>query len=778
MENSSTPFKKNKVSTDSLDLHKNDLRNAINHLPPAFDFRLLCKLLKHVYKENGKELAIKWCQKSKTTLPGSFDEFWDQLKLTSYQKSEFDVYINKKLYELAKECGWTPTALQNDSSSDYKPNKNLIMQKSQQIENNEKLKAKITKIRERNRSAENQSFIPESIVNRDGACYHHPFIKKDEIPDKTEDYLSKLTKIIDCEVTVVEAIEYVNERSGRQTNETQVRYRLKLDNKKGKKVIAEVDHEDITTKARFSSFLVSKGFIKFTGKRKHFDMFHEFLINEQEYPTIRSASAWGEIKKGYFLFENGLYDINNNQFHEADDKLRIKYKDRHLICPSGSEQVTPPRLSQIKEDTVPFLEEKFKLWKQFNGSLNVRTTIGYAVAVAFSKVLFDRYGCFPILFKFGERGTGKSTSMDWFMSLFGYRNGNRQSISKQNTIKSVIRRMALPASFPFFLDDYRNHETNSNAPDLTSPILNWFHRIGTGRAKKSNDLQTHDTPMRAAVVMTGNDKPTDSAVLDRMIILNYTSYLKKDEQQRIQEIADHTNRLSEFLALILDNYQMLLGIMLERIDENKKWLANKGFDGRTSLIWSYVMAGNECLPYILPGLTSWHTDFEGLRSEICKAIKKEKALQNEHAPLFTFFDALEFYSTLKNDEANYNTNLLDHRHFRYREHEEVQETDGQTVYSGPVLAISLTRTWSSLQDANASIVKEYTKANIDSLLMNSKYFLAKSQQTMLTKGLKSSEESNVRCYYLNIEELEKRGLLDGMIEKAKEYERTRSSRLL
>jgi hypothetical protein len=159
--------------------------------------------------------------------------------------------------------------------------------------------------------------------------------------------------------------------------------------------------------------------------------------------------------------------------------------------------------------------------------LNVRTSLGYAVGCVFSREIIQKVDGFPILFKFGERGTGKSTSMDWLMALFGYQNGNRQSVSKQNTVKSVIRRMTLPRSFPFFLDDYRNHETNSQAPDMTSNILNWYHRIGTAMAKKSTDHQTIETPMKACVVMTGNDKPTDPAVLSRLVILNFNKFLKK-----------------------------------------------------------------------------------------------------------------------------------------------------------------------------------------------------------------------------------------------------------
>ncbi|HBQ58555.1 MAG TPA: hypothetical protein DD671_02740, partial [Balneolaceae bacterium] len=63
-----------------------------------------------------------------------------------------------------------------------------------------------------------------------------------------------------------------------------------------KDVITIATFEELTTKTRFSSFLVSKGFVKFIGNNEVFDRFHEFLINDQEYPTVKMITSWGEYK--------------------------------------------------------------------------------------------------------------------------------------------------------------------------------------------------------------------------------------------------------------------------------------------------------------------------------------------------------------------------------------------------------------------------------------------------------------------------------------------------
>jgi hypothetical protein len=750
-----------------LDAHKTDLKEAISYLPPNYDFKLLCRFLKQVYGEAGKDIAREWIAKTQHEIPGNFDETWADSKLTSYRIQTFDRYIKEKLYAIAKETGWTPKALRHGEQSKEPPKMKLVQQQEEKIAEERAFEQQKTQIMERDK--EDKSFVPPSIINRGGACYFHPYMKKEDIPDDEEEYISKLKKIVDCEVWVKEAVEQRMKSYGRQVDEIRVSYRLLLTNGDDKKLLAEVDHEDITTRIRFSSFLVSKGFVKFQGTGRDFNQFHAFLINGQDYPLVKEAYSWGEFEEGTYLFENGIYDVGESRFYPADEDLTISYGNKRFICPSGSQQVTPPRLHQAKQGSERFLAEVFQLWEDFNGTLNIRTTVGYAVAVIFSRELVGKFNFFPLLFNYGERGTGKSTSMDWFMALFGYRNGNRQSVSKQNTIKGITRRMTLPAYLPFFLDDYRNHENNSNAPDLTSPILNWFHFIGTGMAKKSVDNQTVDTPMCAPVVLTGNDKPTDSAVLDRLIVLNYTKFLDKRQQRKIKEIADQTDRLSEFTALILENYNAISTDFFQYIEKNRLWLADKGIDGRKSTIWGYILAGNQCLPHILPGLTSCHSDFKALRSEIYEKIKDQQAMQNRQAPLFKFFESLDFFATVKRDPRNKQTNLLDHRHFRFRSDESVADHNGEVTYEGPVLAIHMPRIWTSLQDVRVAITKKQQKSDIESMLANSKYYLAKSQQVLLTSG-SGRGTSNLRCYYLSVKRLEKRGLLEGVIDKARAYE--------
>ncbi|MCH2449235.1 MAG: hypothetical protein MK198_03735 [Gracilimonas sp.] len=762
--------------------HKTDLKEAIYYLPPEFDHQTLYKSLRAVYgKDDGKDFAVEWFAKAKVPLPSTFDTDWEEAILPPYQKQNLDDYLSKHLYAVARESDWTPKAFRKGKNTKKPPRKRRLKEVGEQLQSGEKLEESLTKAKESGLPESKRSYIPPHITNMDGACYFHPYMKKHDIPEQREDYLDQLEKIVDCEVIVEEAIEILLERPGQQVEDKEVRYKLRLTNRRDKDVITVASFEELTTMARFSSFLVSKGFVKFIGGSERFDQFHSFLINEQDYQTVKKLTSWGEYKPGEFLFENGLFDVNRGLYYPADEQNRIEKGHHMLSCPTGSDLIHPPRLSvpEDPEESARFLAEKFTLWESFNGRLNVRVTLGYAVACLFSRDIMENEGGFPLLFKFGERGTGKSSSMDWFMSLFGYQSGNRQSVSKQNTIKGLIRNMTLPTCFPFFLDDYRNHETNSQVPDLTSPILNWYHRIGTSMAKKSTDNQTIDTRMKASVVMTGNDKPYDPAVLSRLIILNYKKFLTGGDLEKVPEVAQHTHRFSEFTYLILNSYDEIKGYYMDFLEGNRKVLADQGFQGRTVNNWAYVMAGIQCVPYILGDLQHWQDEFEALKSEIHEAIRKEIVHQKEHNPLHEFFQALEYYATQKIDAASeYNRrfNVLDHRHFRYKAFKEF-EAEGD-VYKGEVLYLNLNRLWQALRDVNAEVTKQTTLPSITDRLEQSSYFLARSEQITLTRAIdEPSKESNLRCMVLNVRQLKQKEVLTELIEKAGEYELQRPARL-
>jgi hypothetical protein len=103
--------------------HHPDLKEAIYYLPPNFDQQLICTALKTIYPEKGKELTLEWYLRTKNSLPSNFDEYWEQLGLTSYQRHTLDDYLKENLYDVAKQAGWIPKALRKGKNTKRPPSK-------------------------------------------------------------------------------------------------------------------------------------------------------------------------------------------------------------------------------------------------------------------------------------------------------------------------------------------------------------------------------------------------------------------------------------------------------------------------------------------------------------------------------------------------------------------------------------------------------------------------------------------------------------------------------
>jgi hypothetical protein len=757
---------------DKYQHHRTDLKEAIFYLPRNIDQNTLIRALKVVYPNDGQSLMVEWLIKTKNDTPKDLEETWQNSSLTLYQEKHFDTWLKKELYDVAEKTGWVPKALRKGKQAKRPPRRREQKQLEQNIESTKELKKNLLDSREKGLPENQKTQSQAKIVNRYGGCYKQPRMLKNEIPNTKQEYQNKCTLLVDCEVSVLDAVEYVMEKYGREPDKTVVKYRIRLNNKAGENKIVQATHEDLTTVSRFSSFLVSKGFVKFQGTRKEFDEFHFFLLKEQTYPMVKSPSSWGEHKPGVFLFENGIYCTKSERFYPANEEQQIPYKNTYLACPSGSEQVKPPKYKPVTHDSLEFLTETFLLWESFNGPINVRSTIGYAMGCVFSQQIIDKYGGFPMLFKYGVRGTGKSTSMDWFMALFGYQDGNRQGVTRDNTKKGILRKLTLVKSFPFFFDDFRHHETNSEAPDLTNSFLNWYTRIGTSMAEKSTDHQTIDTQMKSSIVLTGNDKPTDAAALSRMIILNFNTHIKKEKIQDVNNISSKSERLSEFIALILKNYEMLRHAFFDCFTEHKTFLANKNFEGRTANNWACILAGVECLKLILPDL-GWHEELKGFREAVCRKIRLEQEMENSQSELLEFFETLDYFSSeKKHPDAEFQEErfFLDRHHFQLTSYTSKDHHNSDGYFRGPVIALHIPGIWNALKHANADITRQTSRRMIEERMQNSDLFVDKSVTVYMYRSHKGSDKKNTRCYLLDLDKLEKQGLLDDLINKAKQHQ--------
>src|SRR5690606_21456450 len=152
----------------------------------------------------------------------------------------------------------------------------------------------------------------------------------------------------------------------------------------------------------------------------------------------------------------------------------------------------------------------------------------YYVAALFSDIIFKSIGQrFPILFAYGKRGSGKGTMIQSIMRLFG--EGQDQiMLGGASTVVGFMRKLAQYSNAIVWMDEYKN---NLN-PKVVESIKNIFDRIGYERGRKDNTFQTESTPIRSAVIVSGQEMPTIEPALFTRVLQICFSETKRTEAAR------------------------------------------------------------------------------------------------------------------------------------------------------------------------------------------------------------------------------------------------------
>jgi len=247
-------------------------------------------------------------------------------------------------------------------------------------------------------------------------------------------------------------------------------------------------------------------------------------------------------KKKYYLPAFGLAQINNQNYEG----------ERKFIYIEGEKG----------------FEEYAKLYFtafETNGGI----AILFLILSVFWDIVFEQIGFFPFLFLFGAYGTGKTSLVEFLLRVFGK---DFKGIPLNNATQVALSRtIASRNNSIFYLKEYTK-DTDEFNHDLFLTAYD-----GTGRATgiKSNDNQTRVAMVKSAIILDGNELPTQkAAVLSRMILLNFEKNKFNPDQHfafnELEKIKD--NGFGKVLTDILKHRQYFQKNFKKTFDENMKEL--------------------------------------------------------------------------------------------------------------------------------------------------------------------------------------------------------------
>jgi hypothetical protein len=164
---------------------------------------------------------------------------------------------------------------------------------------------------------------------------------------------------------------------------------------------------------------------------------------------------------------------------------------------------------------------------------------------------------------------------------------------------------------------------------------------------------------------------------------------------------------------------------------------------------------------------------KSFREAICEKILREQEMENSQSELLKFFRALDYYSTeKKHPDAEFQEEryILDRHHFQLTSHTTRDQPKKDGHFHGLVLALHLPKIWSALEHANADITRKSSERFIEQQILSSDLFVERSIPVYMYRSHKGSDKKSNRCYLLDLGKLQDNGLLDDLINKAKQHQ--------
>lgn len=335
----------------------------------------------------------------------------------------------------------------------------------------------------------------------------------------------------------------------------------------------------------FKKFVLGKGNYVFKGSGTDLTNIweYEFLNNDGELIYMPEQIGWIDAHK-VWLFGN--LAIKNGKTYRPDNDGIIWVEGKGFKPQSFS--VSAER--SVGEDAIPHLSEKeiniqdiADRMRHSVGGYEAYIAIGWVIATIFSKDIFARYKCLPILFPHGKRESGKSTFMRWIMMFFGVETEGI-SVGKTTTANFIARALSYWSSLGIWLDEYRNEPGVIEKDGL---FRSAYNRQVSGKGT-ATAFQTKGFSVHSVIAISGEELPKDNGLFTRCISLQISSY------KRNREFYEWINRSSEYFSYLtfylIKNYDLYKDRILANIADLKITLVQRGITDRTAENWAICAA--------------------------------------------------------------------------------------------------------------------------------------------------------------------------------------------
>jgi len=360
----------------------------------------------------------------------------------------------------------------------------------------------------------------------------------------------------------------------------------------------DLEQKALTSKQAFITAVESLGNFLFTGNDADLAVIKGYLYANTK--SCKKITQLGWQKEGFWAWANGALTAEGSW---------TPINDLGIVQVDGMEYYIPACSSVTEMDEGLYTQERKTIHEESQADLktwcgkmratygeNAVVAVSYCFAALFRDVCVQRFDCFPLLFVFGQKGTGKTK---FIVSLMGLMGKPEKGTDLTNLTDSAMGEYLSKVRNGYVhIDEYKNDAR----PTQIAMLKGVYDSRGRSKMNMERGKQREQTPADCGLILSGQEMCTaDNALFSRTIYLTTakTSWTE-EEQKTFEDLKDYekrsltpiTNRLlshrKEVEARFAASYAQAYDDMRHEVEVEK-------IDGRIVEDWCMVLAMQHAL---------------------------------------------------------------------------------------------------------------------------------------------------------------------------------------
>lgn len=368
---------------------------------------------------------------------------------------------------------------------------------------------------------------------------------------------------------------------------------LKICNIHDEERIFDVPADSLTTPLDFKKQCAKQGNYQWNGNLKELDKLTAYLYDKMG--VGRKIDVLGWNAEGFYCWNNSV-TVPGKPPIQIDKNGIFHHEGHTFYVPSANEiyKQNPYKFAQQKKiklnaAIVPieeYLDQMKKVHREF-------AVVGmlFAFASAHQDIIVDVAKGFPLMFLYGPPSTGKDELYGCIKKMFGIAKTDFINLeNKQSTGKAKLRSFAEFSNMVVHLSEYTNGDK-----EIDGMLKGIWDRGSYRRATLDSQVSTDSTPILCSGIVTGNQSPTDDAVLTRLLYGEMTkNQFTIEEKREFEKLeAQTTEHITAYMDRVIWHRPLFESDFGKKFNMYKKILSQReAFKGAIDrIITNYSILG-------------------------------------------------------------------------------------------------------------------------------------------------------------------------------------------